>query len=105
MPASKLISVISPCFNEQDNVVTCYEKVREIFASQLPTYEFEHVFADNASSDATLNRLHEIAARDKRVKLIANARNYGPFRSTFNALRAARGDAVLVMLPVDLQDP
>jgi glycosyltransferase involved in cell wall biosynthesis len=105
MPGFKLISVISPCFNEQENVVTCYEKVRDIFTSQLPNYEYEHIFADNASSDATLARLHEIAGRDKRVKVIANARNYGPFRSTFNALRAARGDAVLVMLPVDLQDP
>lgn len=101
----KLISIISPCYNEQDNIAPCYETVRDIFARYLPDYDYEHIFADNASLDASLDELRRIATADRRVKVIANARNYGPFRSTFNALQAARGDAVLVMLPVDLQDP
>src|SRR5262249_55862398 len=68
-------------------------------------YRWEHIFADNASSDGTVDVLREIAARDRHLRVIVNSRNYGPFRSTFNALRACRGDAIVVMLPVDLQDP
>ena len=101
----KKISIVSPCFNEELNVKGCYDRVREIMESELPDYAFEHIFADNDSTDGTPDILRRLAAEDKRVKVVLNARNYGPFRSTFNALRFATGDAVLVMLPVDLQDP
>lgn len=101
----KCISIISPCFNEQDNVRECFLAVRRVFEPLSEQFDYEHIFADNASTDGTLGELRKIAAEDKRVKVIANSRNYGPFRSTFNALRSACGDAVLVMLPVDLQDP
>ncbi len=102
---NKLVSIVSPCFNEEDNVQSCYQAVREIFEKEMAGYDFEQIFADNASTDRTVEVLREIAAADKRVRVIVNARNYGPFRSTFNALRHCRGDAVLVMLAVDLQDP
>ena len=105
MTERKLISIISPCYNERSNVRACYEATRAIFDNELPEYDYEHIFADNASQDGTLDELRDIARNDKRIKVIANARNYGPFRSNFNALRASRGAAVLVMLPVDLQDP
>ncbi|MDE2184665.1 MAG: glycosyltransferase [Alphaproteobacteria bacterium] len=105
MTQRKLISIISPCYNERNNVRHCYEAMRAIFEDELAAYDYEHIFADNASQDGTLDELREIAKQDKRVKVIANARNYGPFRSNFNALRASHGAAVLVMLPVDLQDP
>ncbi|MGI4765350.1 MAG: glycosyltransferase family 2 protein [Janthinobacterium lividum] len=103
----RLISVISPCFNEEDNVEACHETVRDLFRTDpvLQRYDLEHIFADNSSSDTTVAKLREIAARDPNVRVIVNARNYGPFRSTFNALRRAKGDAVIPMLPVDLQDP
>ncbi|MFG1403652.1 glycosyltransferase family 2 protein [Xanthobacter sediminis] len=101
----KTISVVSPCFNEEENVRACYETVKEIFARELPEYRLEHIFADNASTDRTVEILREIAAEDRSVKVILNARNFGPFRSLFNGLRYATGDAVLVFLPVDLQDP
>lgn len=101
----KTISVVSPCFNEEENVRACYETVREIFRTQLPGYRLEHIFADNASTDRTAEILREIAAADPNVKVILNARNFGPFRSLFNGLRYATGDAVVVFLPVDLQDP
>jgi len=103
--AVKKISVISPCFNEQDNIRACRDAVAAIFRDQLADYDYEHIFADNASTDNSLAALRAIAAEDPHVKVIVNARNYGPFRSSFNALKATRGDAVLVMLPVDLQDP
>ena len=103
----KTISIISPCFNEVDNVRACREAVQALFASggPLAAYGCEHIFADNASTDGTVDLLREMAAADPSMKVILNARNYGPFRSTFNALRSATGDAVLVFLPVDMQDP
>jgi len=99
------ISIVSPCYNEEDNVRNCYEVVRALFEQHLSGYEREHIFADNASTDGTVGILREIAAQDSAVKVIINSRNFGVFRSTFNALRYATGDATLVLLPVDLQDP
>jgi glycosyltransferase involved in cell wall biosynthesis len=104
-PMNKLVSIVSPCFNEEDNVESCYQAVRQIFESELAGYDWEHIFADNASTDRTVEVLRQIASTDQHVRVIVNARNYGPFRSTFNALRHCRGDAVLVVLAVDLQDP
>jgi glycosyltransferase involved in cell wall biosynthesis len=99
------ITVVTPCFNEEENVRLCYETVRRIFAESLPSYRLEHIFADNASTDTTPTILREIADQDATVKVVVNARNYGPFRSNFNALRYATGDAVVVFLAADLQDP
>jgi glycosyltransferase involved in cell wall biosynthesis len=101
----KTISVISPCYNEEDNVRACYERVKEIFANKLGGYRLEHIFSDNASTDKTVDILRAIAASDESVKVILNARNFGPFRSLFNGLRYATGDAIVVFMPVDLQDP
>ena len=101
----KTISIISPCFNEQDNVAECHAAVKALFERELPGYRREHIFADNASSDRTVEILREIAAGDPAVKIVVNARNFGVFRSTFNALQYATGDATLVLLPVDMQDP
>ncbi len=99
------ISVISPCYNEGESVRACYEAVREVFERELPEYEREHIFADNASTDDTVEHLRMLAAEDRAVRVIVNARNVGPLRSTYNALRSASGDATLVMMAVDLQDP
>ena len=103
----KTISIISPCFNEAENVERCYDAVKALFAGDGPLagYRCEHIFADNDSTDGTVDILRALAAADPTLKVILNARNFGPFRSNFNALRAATGDAVLVFLPVDLQDP
>lgn len=103
----RLISVVSPCFNEEDNVEACYEQLRALFETDpvLQNYDYEHIFADNSSTDHTVSKLRAIAARDPRVRIIVNARNYGPFRSTFNALRRTRGAAIVPMFPVDMQDP
>jgi polyisoprenyl-phosphate glycosyltransferase len=101
----KKISIVSPCFNEVDNVRPCFEAVRALFTGPLAGYELEHIFADNDSNDGTVDVLREMAAEDRRVKVILNSRNFGFFRSIFNALRHASGDAVVVFLAVDLQDP
>lgn len=100
-----LISVVTPCYNEADNAEECYATVRRIFAERLPGYDYEHIFCDNCSTDATPAILRELAARDRRVKVIYNARNFGPFRSLFNGILASSGDGVLAFLAADLQDP
>ena len=105
MTARKLISIVTPCFNEQDNVADCYQAVQRVFVEMLPDYDYEHVFCDNASTDDTVGVLRQLAARDPRVKVIVNSRNFGPFCSTFNGLMSTSGDAVVVLLAADLQDP
>lgn len=99
----KLISVVSPCYNEQDNVEEVYRQVRDIFAG-LPMYEYEHVFIDNASTDSTVSILRRLAKSDSNVKVIVNSRNFGHIRSPFHGLLQSRGDAVILLVS-DLQDP
>jgi len=105
MDNKKKISVISPCFNEECNVKECYKAVNAVFKEYLSDYDYEHIFTDNSSNDNTVSILRKIAADDKRVKVIVNSRNFGPLKSTFNGVLRSSGDAVLVMLAVDLQDP
>jgi glycosyltransferase involved in cell wall biosynthesis len=99
----KLITVVTPCFNEEQNVSAVYARVRQAF-SAVPGYTYEHLFIDNASEDRTPGILRELAQEDSRVKVILNARNFGQLRSPFHAIREAGGDAV-VFLVADLQDP
>jgi glycosyltransferase involved in cell wall biosynthesis len=99
----KLISVVSPCYNEEGNVKALTDRVRTLFA-QLPQYRYEHILADNNSSDATVEILRGIAALDPNVKIIVNTRNFGHLRSPQHAIMEAQGDAVVVLLS-DLQDP
>jgi glycosyltransferase involved in cell wall biosynthesis len=99
----KLISVVSPCYNEEGNVEALTDRVRALFA-ELPQYRYEHVIIDNHSSDATVEILRGIAAKDPHVKVIVNARNFGHIRSPQHAMLEAQGDAVVVLLS-DLQDP
>ena len=99
----KLISVVTGCFNEEDNVEELHSRIRAQF-ERLPAYDYEHIFIDNASTDATVARIKAMAANDRRVKLIVNARNFGHIRSPMHALLQARGDAVIAMAS-DLQEP
>jgi len=101
----KVISIITPCYNEEMNVEDCYRAIRDVFERDLPGYDYEHVFCDNVSTDDTVPILRKLAAADPRVKIILNARNFGILRSTFNGLMSATGDAVVALFPVDLQDP
>jgi glycosyltransferase involved in cell wall biosynthesis len=101
----KLISIVTPTFNEEDNVPECHAAVKRLFETELAGYDHEHIFCDNASTDGTVRVLKEIALADPHVKIIANSRNFGPFRSTFNGILSCSGDAVLCLLPADLQDP
>jgi len=99
----RFVSVVTPCFNEEENVREVYLRVREAF-STLPGYRYEHLFIDNASRDGTVAVLREIASSDPNVRVIVNTRNFGHVRSPFHATLVARGEAV-IGLAADLQDP
>ncbi len=99
---TKLISIVTPCYNEEENVDELYQRIADVM-STLP-YEYEHIYIDNCSTDNTIGKLKNIAANDKRVKLILNARNFGHIRSPYHALLQANGDAC-ISIASDLQDP
>lgn len=99
----KTISVVTPCYNEEENVKDVYRQVKEVF-QRLNGYKYEHIFIDNASKDRTTFILKEIAKEDKNVKIIVNARNFGILRSGNYAFLQAQGDAVIGLV-ADLQDP
>lgn len=100
----KLISIVTPCYNEEGNVASLYEQVKFVIEGLLNKYDYEHIFIDNASSDNTVEILKDIAKNDNNVKIIVNSRNFGHIRSPVYAMMQARGD-VVISLVADLQDP
>ncbi len=100
----KLISVVIPTYNEEDNVVPMTGTLTDLFEKNLPEYDFEIIYIDNHSKDRTRQILREICAKDRRVKAIFNARNFGQLRSPVHGLKQAYGDCV-VRLNADFQDP
>ncbi len=100
---TRLISVVTPCYNEEGNAREMYDAIKAIFAAR-PQYRYEHIFIDNGSKDGTARILRQLAASDPNVKVILNTRNFGHVRSGYYALLQARGDAVIA-LACDFQDP
>ncbi|OGC22157.1 dolichol monophosphate mannose synthase [candidate division WOR-1 bacterium RIFOXYC2_FULL_37_10] len=98
----KLISIVTPCYNEEENIEAIYTKIKEIF-SRLD-YSYEHIFIDNASKDRTVEILKELAKKDKNLKIIVNTRNFGHIRSPFYGFIQTKGDAV-ISIAADFQDP
>ena len=99
----KKITILTPCYNEEENVAILCEKIREVMRS-LPQYDYEHVFIDNASKDRTVALIRKEIEADKHIRCIVNARNFGHIRSPFHGMRQCYGDAVICMAS-DLQDP
>ncbi len=99
----KLITIMTPCYNEEQNVRELHQRLMAV-AATLPNYRFEHLFIDNASTDGTVAVLRQMAAEDPTVRVIVNARNVGPDRSGMHALLQAQGDAIGILV-ADLQDP
>ena len=97
------ISIVTPCYNEEENVEDLYQQVKSIL-SELDGYAYEHIFIDNASTDKTVPILRRIASFDKNVKVIVNTRNFGQVRSPYHALLQATGEAIIGMA-ADFQDP
>jgi glycosyltransferase involved in cell wall biosynthesis len=96
------ISIVTPCFNEELNVEKLYLEVLAIMKS-LP-YSYEYIFIDNCSTDTTVNIIKKLAKKDKNLKLIINARNFGHIRSPQHAIYQSTGDAC-ILIHADLQDP
>jgi polyisoprenyl-phosphate glycosyltransferase len=101
----KTISVVTPCYNEERGIEECVNAVASIFAERLPGYRLEHVICDNASTDRTVKILRRLAAQHPHLRVILNTRNFGIFRNVYNGVLAASGDAVVLLLPADMQDP
>ena len=99
----KKISVVIPCFNEQDNVEPAYTSIKDVL-EKLSDYSWEMIFMDNDSTDMTQDRLRALCQNDKRVKAIFNMRNFGPDCNIINGYFAATGDCV-VWICCDLQEP
>jgi len=103
-----LLSVVSGCFNEVENVEDLCSQVAAVIDGLPPRngepYTHEHILIDNASTDGTVEVLRRICAEDTRVRVIVNTRNFGHIRSPYHALLQARGEAV-IGLASDLQDP
>ncbi len=99
----KLISIVTPCYNEELNIEAIYTQVKNVF-DELQNYDYEHIFIDNHSTDKTVELLKMIAEKDTNVKIIVNARNFGHIRSPYHALLQSSGDATILIV-ADLQDP
>ena len=103
--SKKTISVVSPCYNEEAGIIECYRTIRNLFDTKLNNYDLEYIFCDNSSTDRTVPLLKAVAAEDPSVKIIVNSRNFGILNNTYNGVLNATGDAILLFMPVDLQDP
>ena len=97
------ISIVTPCYNELDNVEELYRQIKAIM-EKVADIEYEHIYIDNASNDGTVAVLRRLAKEDKRVKIILNTRNFGPVRSPYHALLQCTSEATII-LSSDLQDP
>lgn len=104
VPEKKTISVMIPTFNEEENARPIYEAVRDEIRVSLPEYDYEILFIDNKSQDGTRQVIEGICARDKRVKAIFNAKNFGQFNSPYYGLIHTVGDCTITMC-ADFQDP
>ena len=100
----KTISIIVPTYNEEENVVLMYEALKNIFVKELKKYDYEILFIDNKSQDKTRPLIRKICAKDKNVKAIFNAQNFGQFNSPYYGLISTTGDCT-IMVAADFQDP
>lgn len=103
MSQKPLISIVTPCYNEEANVEELYRRVTSI-TSEIKDYQFEFIVIDNHSTDRTVEKLKAIAKQDKSLKIIVNTRNFGHIRSPYYGILQSQGVAT-IYLASDLQDP
>lgn len=104
MNSKKKISVMIPCYNEEQNARPIYEAVRDEFQAKLPQYDYEILFIDNKSQDDTRRVIEEICQEDKRVRAIFNSKNFGQFNSPYYGIIHTSGDCT-ISICADFQDP
>jgi len=100
----KLISVVSSAFNEQDNIEELCARIKQTCETLQDNYDYEQIILDNGSTDNTAQKLRDLAATDKHIKVILNTRNFGHIRSPYYGILQAKGDAV-ISIASDLQEP
>lgn len=100
----KKISILIPCYNEEENVLPMSEAITSLFEDELSSYDYELLFIDNDSSDNTRPLLREICAKNRRIKAIFNAKNFGQFNSPYYGILQTTGDCTISMV-CDFQDP
>lgn len=100
----KKISIVLPTYNEKDNVIPLSNEIVNIFKNELNNYDYEIIFTDNNSTDGTREKIMSLCEENKNIKAIFNAKNFGQFRSPYNAMINASGDCVILMV-CDFQDP
>ena len=100
----KTISIVVPCYNEEENVQAMADAIREVFRSELKDYRYEIIFIDNDSADRTRDIIRLLCREDKGIKGIFNAKNFGQFNSPYYAMLQSTGDCTILMA-ADFQDP
>jgi len=100
----KKVSILVPCLNEQENVATLSDEIIKVFEKQLTEYDYEIIFIDNCSIDNTKPLLREICDKNKKIKAIFNARNFGLWNSSYHGLCQTTGDCT-ILIYADFQEP
>ena len=100
----KTISIVIPCYNEEENVIPLANALRTCFQEKLQNYHYEILFIDNDSQDKTRENLRALCKEDKGIKAIFNAKNFGQFNSPYYGMLNSTGDATILMA-ADFQDP
>lgn len=100
----KKVSILIPCYNEEDNVIPMSQAIVDLFIKELPQYDYELLFIDNDSSDNTRPLLRQICADNPKIKAIFNAKNFGQFNSPYYGILQTTGDCTISMV-CDFQDP
>lgn len=100
----KKISIMVPCYNEEENVIPISEALVDMFAKDLPQYDYEILFIDNDSTDSTRVKLRAICEKNHKIKAIFNAKNFGQFNSPYYGILQTTGDCTIPVC-ADFQDP
>lgn len=100
----KLLSVVVPCYNEQEAIRIFYEKITEVADKMKEDVDFEFIFVDDGSKDNTLKVIKDLSRNDEKVKYVSFSRNFGKEAALFAGLEKAQGDFIAT-IDVDLQDP
>ena len=98
----KKISIVTPTYNEEENIEKLCGEIKKEFAKL--NYNYEHIVIDNCSTDKTIDILRDVASKDQNVKVIINARNYGHIKSPYYGILQSSGDACILMVS-DFQEP
>ena len=98
------ISIMVPCYNEEENVVPLSEALIDMFAKDLPMYDYEILFIDNDSKDTTRVKLRQLCENNTKIKAIFNAKNFGQFNSPYYGILQTTGDCTIPVC-ADFQDP